>query len=356
MCYAVGMAHIVENEFGQGSLVNIEDLSGKIYIQCSACMSLYAEALSWANAHPDRIVTSPWVADHIITLSCQVTDLAVYNDLQTVQRARNSNRDKEFYVAGCLAHRFDIPLPGFLHRMDHFRKDYQYIKDKELVRYVPPFWVKDFHNNSRLKQNSDGYRMRGMYPLRIGVGCTGKCTYCTIRTTRGKPYTLDDLDRLEEEFLDNYDVVLISDNPSSQQIKHWCDVAIKYQKSVSFRNVEPLNAMRAWSQIEKASFCNQLKMLHVPVQSLNPDVLASMGRKIEATMHFAVRAQTLRKRTTLATSIIIAEDDPFYYQVDTDAVYELFDTVSWNPMWNGVWNEEKAKEKFMGLFPWHQER
>jgi hypothetical protein len=55
----------------------IENLEGKIYMTCSACMSVWADGLSWANAHPERITKNPAEADNIAVLSCQVTDLAV---------------------------------------------------------------------------------------------------------------------------------------------------------------------------------------------------------------------------------------------------------------------------------------
>lgn len=346
-----------ENKFGSGDLYDISDLDGKVYIQCAACISLYAEALSWANAHPERITPRPEEADHIITVSCQVTDLAVYNDLINASRLCIKNESKKHYIAGCLAHRFDIAMPEFLRRLDHFRTDYQHLDDRSLVNFLPPFWVKDFASDAQ--SVNDGYRMREMYPLRIGVGCTGQCAYCTIRVTRGQPYNLDN-EKLRQEFLAHDNVVLVSDNPSVEQVMYWCRLARDYKKSITLRNVEPTTALGAWDEIMVTARAGYLHLLHAPIQSLNPKMLASMKRPVGPTLQFVARAQMLRQpkfsgRPVIATNIIIDEDHPNYDPVDDEAVYTLFDSVSWNPMWDGKWDLYEARKRFLKLFPWHKE-
>ena len=348
------MSH--KNIFGEGDLHTIEHLDGSIYIQCAACMSLYAEALSWANANPERIAKSPEHADNIVTLSCQVTDLAVFNDLRNVKRLREDYPDAQHWVAGCLAHRFDIELPYPVGRLDHFRVDYQHLDDTSLVDYIPPFWVEDFKEGPLDKQvDGDGYRMRSDYPLRIGAGCSQQCTYCTIRVTRGQPYFLEDRMRLLEEFDAHEDVVLISDNPMPEQIKFWCNAAMNANKDISIRNVEPQNALKAWEWLRLAANADVLRELHVPIQSLTPAILREMKRPVDATLHFVVRAQLLRDLTHLSTNIIIDRQNPLYSKDDEIIVRQLFDTVSWNPMWDGKWDPAKAHDMFYDMFPWHQE-
>ena len=342
------------NIFGEGTLTNLDEVavSGKTYIQCAACLSLYAEALSWANAYPSLIAKTPEEADRIVTMSCQVTNLAVLNDIRNAVGLQSQAIYKPNYIAGCLAHRFDIEMPPGILRMDHIRMDYQHLDDMSLVNYLPPFWVENFVEGGG---EGDGYRMRGQYPLRIGAGCSQRCAYCTIRVTRGQPYYLTDLDRLEKEFLDHNDVVLISDNPSPDQIQFWCAKALEHGKGISIRNVEPQNALKAWDGLQAASEEGVLEELHMPIQSLTPKILKEMKRPAAQTLHAALRAQKLRRNTHISTNIIRDEENPLYNKYDEGLVYELFDTVSWNPMWDGKWDLGNSRESFYRLFPWHKE-
>ena len=345
------MDRTTSNKFGEGTLYQIEDLKGSIYFECAACMSLYAEALSWANAHPDRIVKTALEADNIVMISCQVTDLAVLNDLrrlEAIKKEREARDSKHnYYICGCLARRFDIELPDGLLRLDHVREDYQWINDRSLVTFAPPFWVPNFDNEVRGRLE-DGYRMRDQYPLRIGVGCTNQCSYCTIRVTRGTPYRLDGK-RLVEEFMHFDNVVLVSDSPKPSQIKWWSSIALAENKRISIRNVEPWVALKSWDSLEELSTHSLLDTLHVPVQSVNPDVLRKMGRDPDSTLHFIARAQLLREFSHVITNIIIEDS---HRAPDIDCVEKLFDSVAWNPMWDGTWDREKAAERFKRYFPW----
>lgn len=136
----------VENIFGKGVLLNIRDLPiGQIYIQCTACMSIYSECNSWANANMDKISKNIDAANDIVILGCQVTDLAVLNDMVTLEKLIKQYPQKRFYMGGCLARRFDIPLPEGVFRLDSIKSDYRW-QDKRLVDWAPPFWVKDYPN------------------------------------------------------------------------------------------------------------------------------------------------------------------------------------------------------------------
>jgi tRNA A37 methylthiotransferase MiaB len=339
------------NRFGSGDLFEAKDLGGTVYIECAACMSLYAESLSWANANSKRIVTDPLHADNIIVLSCQVTDLAVLNDLRRLEdlHERFKAPDRAFFIAGCLARRFDVPIPEWAHRLDHLRVDYQDLEDMSLVTWAPPFWLPNFDSDKR--DDEDGYRFRHDYPVRIGAGCANNCSYCTIRTVRGKAYNLD-AERLVDEFVAHDNVVLIADSPKPSQIEQWCKIARNNAKDIAIRNVEPWVAMRCWDSLYWLAKDGLLRALHVPVQSINPTVLRTMNRDPDATMHFVARGQMLREHTKLLTNIIIDENSDDYNYEDTKCVEHLFDSVAWNPMWDGSWDRRRAEVRFAKFFPW----
>lgn len=79
------------NRFGKGEIYKIEEIlenlrdkeNAKVYCECSACMSVYSDFLSWiaASNHRQYMTADPSQASVIIIVGCQVTDLAIHNDI-----------------------------------------------------------------------------------------------------------------------------------------------------------------------------------------------------------------------------------------------------------------------------------
>jgi tRNA A37 methylthiotransferase MiaB len=336
-----------KNVFGTGTLYEADDLKGSVYCLCTACMSIWSEFLSWANYILDegKLVDNPMVADNIVVLSCQVTDLAILNDLRELERLAELAPGKNYFIGGCLARRFDIELPPMVKRLDHIRHDYQYIKHKDIIHYAKPFWVKQFDEND--DDFDDGRLFRDMYPLRVSVGCGKNCEYCTIRTTRGEAYQLNTF-RLIEEFKHNNDVVLIADSPPERIIRDWCLVAYTLKKPISIRNIEPDVAVRCWDAIIHLAVAGLLKIFHSPIQSMVGSILTDMHRPVSATLAYVDKVPELRSYgVKVATNIITDYKgmDDFHL-----SKYEaIFDYVSWNPLWDGKWDRKKAEERFKSI-------
>lgn len=340
----------VKNRFGEGILYEKSDLGKSVYAVCTACMSVWSDFLSFANSKnvvcnvtPEFIENS---TDTIVILGCQVTDLAIYNDLKTVEDLHNKYPNIPIYLGGCLAHRFDIELPDYVKRLDVVREKYQDIVDRSLIDYKKPFW------NTELKDDADefetGNLFRHSYPLKIGAGCHGKCKYCTIRDTRGETYYTDAYLRVEE-FLSHDDIVLISDSPTVTQIKDWCHIAKRYNKSISFRNVEPVVAVICADELLDLAHKKLLKIFHCPIQSNNPDILRAMNRDVDTTLSFIDIAQELRNfGTKVATNIIIdyVVDGKIMHNMPEDWLNDHFDYWSWNPYFDGNWDYKKAQQRF----------
>jgi tRNA-2-methylthio-N6-dimethylallyladenosine synthase len=331
----------VTNIFGSGTLHTEEDLKGKVYTVCAACLSIYSEFLSWANAHPDKLTNNPAEADHIVVLSCQVIDLAILNEFEIIEGLIKKYPGKKYYIGGCLARRFDIAMPSNVNRLDHTRSDYTHITNKTLITYAKPFWVTYF--NERASEHKAGHLFRHHYPLRIGVGCNKQCSYCTIRTTRGENYELDP-DRLVKEFVTHENVVLIADSPSVNQLANWCYLALEKEKPISIRNVEPQTIMQIFELVEHTAQKGYLSTCHVPIQSVTREILADMRRPINSTLEYVLEFPRLQRHGVyVATNIIInykgMQDMPLKWYRDN------FDYVSWNPLWDGVWNRKLAESR-----------
>jgi tRNA A37 methylthiotransferase MiaB len=340
------MMHIT-NKFGSGIIFGIGDIAPKYYVECTACMSVWSDFLSWANFGTNKSLLTKDIAkaNSVIVLGCQVTDLAILNDIKKAEELHDIN-PVEIYMGGCLAKRFDIELPSYIKRLDVVRKEYVNIKDVDCIVYAKPFWI----NEELDKENeyAQGNLFRNMYPLKIGAGCDRHCKYCTIKDTRGNNYSTSAMLQ-EKEFLSHDNVVLISDNPLPEQIKDWCNISIKYNKPISFRNVEPHNAVICKTELLQLSSLGLLKIFHCPIQSNDIYVLRKMGRDVEATEEYIQFSQLLRKNgTKVATNIIIDYiiDGETYHNMNEEWMNTYFDYWVWNPYFDGNWDYENAVKKF----------
>lgn len=336
---------LIKNIFGEGYLYNEFDLTGKIYVKCCACMSVLSDFLSWANLNPERFTLNPEEADSIVVLGCQVTDLAVLNDIRNVKKLHDITK-KDIFLGGCVSQRFDIELPEYIKRLSVVRSIGTPITLRNLVEFDKPFWVKKFEESDN--ELSEGNLFRNFYPLKIGAGCTGMCKYCTIRHTRGISYETEANSQIEE-FLSNENVVLISDSPTEKQIRDWCSIAIDNKKQISIRNLEPNVAYDTFEILLQTAKAGFLKILHIPIQSCRTEVLKAMGRNSNKTLLLINELQELRELGVIvATNIIIDYeiDGEIFPNFDAEFLLRNFDYYVWNPYWNGVWNYELAEKRY----------
>ena len=356
----------VTNKFGSRAMWTLADgkrlcnheVTGKIkaYIACVACLSVYTDLLSYIskykNGENNDIEFSSRLSedtDIAIVLSCQVTDLSIFNDLSVMEDIHKNYPNVQIFCGGCLAQRFDIHLPEYVRRLDVERAEGTPINGHafQSVDYKKPFWNKNLKDDA--DEYEDGNLFRKMYPLKIGAGCHGGCKYCTIRDTRGPSYNTDAYTQIQE-FLDHEDVVLICDAPSVKQIRDWCSIADKYNKHVSFRNVEPPVANACRKELVDLAKKGLLKVFHCPVQTLDENLLKAMNRDAKATFEYieTTRRELRSLGVVVATNIIIdyIYDGVRYDNPSKDEMLELFDYYVWNPYFNGNFDYNRAKERF----------
>lgn len=341
--------YIATNKFGTKTMCTPSDIltdGVKIYIFNCACLTIHTETLGWANHFSEYITTDINAADIIIVLGCQVTDLAILNDINTIDKLKRLHPQKRFFIGGCLAQRFDLFDDKYT-RMDILYQDYQPIVNENLITWQEPFW--DEIGDDFLRPNNHTHN------LRVGKGCHGKCQYCTIRVTR-KNYSELNIDELIPEIYKNWNKTIIptADTLSPRQIETFFEIAQQKRIKFSLRNIEPDNAIRCKETLINFAKSGLLDTIHIPVQSNNIGVLRAMNRSISATEEAIELAIELKKlRVRIATNVIID------YQGETDdysGIYDIFDHVAWNPYWDGVFALEKARARMKKYIPGYKIR
>lgn len=358
------MQHIV-NKFGEGDLHEFCDIKPikihdsvcrqpMFFMSCAACTSVYSDILSYAEYSPYMFCEKPEKADCIIVFSCQVTDLAILNDFHIALFYKKAFPDKRIFIGGCLAKRFDIPIPEGIERFYTPRANYANLskENRDLVTYEKPFWVKNFVDDERMnviesatkKIFADGSLFRYMYPLNIGSGCSKNCSYCTIKHTR-ENIVLDDYNKIEKLFVDNENVFIVADSISEEQLRAMCKISARNLKKISFRNIEPNILIKCMTELTAIAKLGLLNIIHCPIQSMQAKVLTDMNRSYANTMEAIGFMKMLKEeyRVFIATNVISNYKD---FKQDFDDVYKTFDYVSENPYWDGVWDYNKAIERY----------
>lgn len=362
------------NRFGSGRIYTMDEMiktesmvaRPMIYCTSTACMSVTTDMISWLSKNVSNIdemnfvsVNKPSYNNIIIVLGCQVTDLAILNDIRTAERLHEENPEAKVYMGGCLAYRFDVELPAYINRLAATRSEYTEINPlaKNMIHWEKPFWIKDWSDQD--DEMADGHLFRDMYPLKIGAGCSGKCKYCTIRDTRGSSYEVDAYLQVKE-FINHENIVLISDSPTTKQLKDWAKLAIRYNKGISIRNVEPAILCSVRDELIKLAKASLLPIVHCPIQSNNPELLKVMNRSVDATLKAIEVMDELRELgVKVATNIIIdyralvdrgngsgITDLKLFRNFDTEWLDKHFDYYSWNPYFDGIWDIEEAQRRF----------
>lgn len=353
----------VGNKFGFADIYTQDDIlveGNKIFIYNTACLTIQTEVLGWANAYSRFITTNPLEANIIINLGCQVTDLAVLNDILTLRKLKNIfGKTKQYFMGGCVAQRFDIPLED--KRMDLLYKDYAPITDTSLITWQRPFWV------DKLSSNADGRFLRqhdniNFEYLRLGKGCHGNCKYCTIRVTRQKPSILN-VDNLLSQIKPrqimfggnvtsdpNRVVVAIADTLNSTHIEQLFNYSQSLNVKFALRNIEPVVAMESYDVLMKFAKSGNLYAAHIPIQSSDPEILELMNREVEPTLASMELIKLLKASGVYTATNLIIGMTPTNHSYD---VYDICDHVAVNPYWDGKWDYDNAVERMKKFIPFY---
>lgn len=369
----------VTNRFGEGLIYseNVLYTYEQVKFISAGCLSGTSDYLSYVQNRLEKdpsgnafeIVNNESTELYgnlaIIIYGCQVTDLAILNDIDVARRLHKEFPKSDIYMGGCLANRFDIELPDYIKRIGTIRTDYKAIEELayDYVQWEEPYWTNAEGKDKNGKES--GKLFRNSYPLKVGAGCTGKCSYCTIRDTRGEQYNTDALLQVKEFLdvkLDKFDgIVITSDSPTINQIKDWCMLAKRYKRKISFRNVEPFTLVQCDKEITSLAEAGLLDKMHCPIQSYIPEVLEAMNRTVEVTL-YAINIMKKLKReygVYTSTNVIIDYVNPvtgeYFENAKEEWLKDTFSNYEWNPYFNGLYNEKDAKkryEKYIGQRKW----
>ena len=310
--------------------MELKDLKRPITIISVACRTVTAEWENWAQQLSPSEISGLSDARTVVILGCQVTDLAILNDLRTAERFQNAWPGKEIVLGACVAARgdvdFDFPrvtLPLGIANLDSTRFSSQ------RVNWLQPFW------------SSRETFLREGVSVRTSRGCQSACAYCSINRVRGghEVYSISPQNVVPGS-------VLVADSPSADEVHAFLDAARLNKAPISLRNLEPEVAFGTKAETMAMAEAGLLDTWHVPIQSTNPEVVGKMRRDPIVVSKIISLADDLRRIGVKTATNIIENFVPGDTSPDADG---FFDHVSRNPYWNGHWDRSMAEDRWTRL-------
>jgi len=331
------------NKFGHiDRYYRIQDVKPPIYILNTGCVSSYTDALTWANQNKFHVTSNPCIAKSMIVLGCQSSDVHAYLSIKEIEGLRDRFIGRDFYIGGCLGRRADIKLPEGIKSLDVFQKESLYtggISDA----FMEELFIVD--QKPQRRNIFDGY-----YPIKIGMGSDNPPNCQNIEITR-TPQKLTGTTRVSKKALTyqytktKRSVVLVSDDPTQEQLGWWLSTAVFERKPVSLINVSPSVAILP--DIRKllisAAKCRRLSTIHSPILSDRAEILDSLGKNVSHVHRYLQLVDELRRyKVYCTTSVLVDYKNKRYDYTDLN---KKFDMVNWRPWWNNHWNQELAAER-----------
>lgn len=284
----------------------------RVYLEVYGCTANKADAriiVGLLKNHGDVLVDDINVADIIIILTCTVIDTTEQRMLSRLREFKKTG--KPIVVAGCMASvQLDliysiVPYalllpPRDVHRILEILYDETLNIDK---CYAPKFF--------------EGI----IAPISVAEGCMFSCSYCITSKARGylESYPIDCILRDIEIALENdcKEIQLTSQDIASYGLDRG-DTLLDLIKSISdipgdFRirigMMNPVNVKRNLSSLLEIYSVDPrvYRFLHLPVQSGDNDILASMhrGYRVEDFLYIVDSFRSIYPDLTLSTDIIV---------------------------------------------------
>jgi tRNA A37 methylthiotransferase MiaB len=310
--------------------MELKELKRPIAIVSAACRTVTAEWENWAQQLSSNEFSDLEGAQTMVIIGCQVTDLAILNDLRTAEHLQTIYPDKKIVLGACVAARddisFDFPrvtLPLGIANLDASTFSVRHVK------WLEPFW------------SPQETFLRDGVSVRTSRGCLSACAYCSINKVRGghEVYPLSRRSVVPG-------AVLVADSPSANEVRAFLGASHLNRAKVSLRNLEPEVAFGTKVETTVAAEAGLLGIWHVPIQSTNPEVVGKMRRDPSMLEKIISLAADLRRLGVKTATNIIENFVPGDTSPDAES---LFDHVSRNPYWNGHWKRSIAEARWTNL-------
>ena len=328
---------------------------GAVSLGCNKNRVDTETALGLLKDHGYRIVSDPSQADILLVNTCGFIDPAKEESINTIlEMAEYKQRGscRLLVVTGCLSQRYEKDLMSELPEIDLLLGVNQYAQLPKLIDQAL--------KGQRIHACSDdlsyfeqkrvlttpGYSAY----IRIGEGCSNRCTFCAIPLIRG-PYRSRSEDRILQEISDLAlqgvrEHILIAQDTTRWGTDHGGHTQLPalMRKAAEIEGVEWLRVLYCYPDETNEELLDLLAShpkicpyLDIPIQHIHPDILKRMHRR--GTREDILRCirgakeRGLTLRTTLITGFPGETEDQFRELLDfvAEAEFDRLGAFAYSP-------------------------
>lgn len=336
---------------------------------CSGRDHDIAKLLKYFILNGCRIVSKPSEADFIVIVTCAYREKRIKTAFELIERVRKNN--KKIIITGC--------LPAIAEKEFNKRCKESFLKIRNLCSiesFFPDFEFKfsdiadesffpefEFENNEKglVQRKVIGINNKSKTAnLQICSGCTGNCSYCSIRHSIGKlkskPLDLC-LNEFKELLLKSYKIITLAGDDTGA---YGVDIGSSFEellsglenlivnKEIKLRliNLNPVWAIRYKDIILKLLKEDKIDFMLCPIQSGSSRIAGLMFRYPDKEKLIRIFREFKKSGKFFFQTQIIAgfpteTDDDFKESIDI-CINIGFDKVQLYPYFEGALSDSKA--------------
>ncbi len=311
---------------------------GFISLGCSKNLIDTEVAIGIFKNNRYKIVNNPEDADMIVINTCGFIESAKEEAINTIlEMAEYKNRKcKYLVVMGCLVQRYYEDLIKALPEVDLFIKIDEYNKLWEKVEDLVKRDIIEKSKTKTIKKISDIKPLpmptfneffervittgKNYAYLKIGEGCSNRCTYCAIPYIRG-PFVSRKMEEIlkEAEMLSNKgikELIIIAQDTTKYGIDIYGETKLAelLQKLSKIKGIEWIRFLYSYPEgitdelIEVVAKNDKIaKYFDIPIQHISNQILKKMNRKTdkESVIKLIKKIREKIPNVTLRTSLIV---------------------------------------------------
>ena len=261
--------------------------------------------------------------------TCHIREKAVekvYSDIGRIKKIKDTNKDMQLVVAGCVAQAEGNEIKKRSPVVDYVVGPQSYHKLPDMIDELEPPLNSDFLQNEKFKNLIYNSSKISSEFLSIQEGCDKFCSFCVVPYTRGPEFSrpISDIVSEAKKYVSNgvKEIILLGQNVNAY---HGAtddgkskDLAYLINKIAEIDEVKRIRYMTSHPIDMKESLINAhaensklMPFLHLPIQSGSDQILKKMNRKhtVDDYLRIVDRIRDVRPDIAMSSDFIVGFPD-----------------------------------------------
>ena len=261
--------------------------------------------------------------------TCHIREKAVekvYSDIGRIKKIKDTNKDMQLVVAGCVAQAEGNEIKKRSPVVDYVVGPQSYHKLPDMIDELEPPLNSDFLQNEKFKNLIYNSSKISSEFLSIQEGCDKFCSFCVVPYTRGPEFSrpISDIVSEAKKYVSNgvKEIILLGQNVNAY---HGAtddgkskDLAYLINKIAEIDDVKRIRYMTSHPIDMKESLINAhaensklMPFLHLPIQSGSDQILKKMNRKhtVDDYLRIVDRIRDVRPDIAMSSDFIVGFPD-----------------------------------------------